>query len=232
MPCLDEARTLGPCVEQAHRVLAEHHISGEVIVGDNGSRDGSRAIARAHGARVVRIARRGYGAAVMGATRAARGRYVLMGDADGSYDFGQAPGFLAALRAGTVLVMGSRLEGGIEQGAMPFLHRYLGNPVLTGLGRLLYATNLTDFNCGLRAFERASILDLGLSSTGMELATEMIIKAVLEGLPIQEIPVSLRRDGRDRPPHLRPWRDGLRHLGMLLAYAPRGLSLSRPHRRR
>lgn len=228
MPCLNEAKTLGQCIDRAHRVLIEHHVSGEIIVGDNGSRDGSRAIARMHGARVAHITRRGYGAAVMGAIRVARGQYILMGDADGSYDFGYAPRFIDALRAGCVLVMGSRFKGGIDQGAMPLLHRYLGNPILTGLGRILYAPYLTDFNCGLRAFHRVSILQLNLSSTGMELATEMIIKAILAGLPIREIPIPLHRDGRNRPSHLRPWRDGLRHLAVLLAYLPQRLTLRMP----
>jgi hypothetical protein len=225
MPCLNEAETVAGCVAEALAALARTGIDGEVLVADNGSTDGSRELAARAGARVVTVAARGYGAALAGGLAAARGRYVVMGDADLSYDFGAAPDFVKALDAGADLVMGSRFRGVIEKGAMPPLHRWLGNPVLTGLGRLFFRTRVSDFHCGLRGFRRDAILGLDLRTTGMEYASEMVVKAVLFGLTITEIPVRLRRDGRSRPPHLRTWRDGWRHLRFLLLYSPRWLFL-------
>ncbi len=225
MPCLNEAETVARCVAEALEALANAGLDGEVVVADNGSTDGSRELAERAGARVVLVDARGYGAALAGGFAAARGRYVVMGDADHSYDFGAVPDFVKALDAGADLVMGSRFRGAIERGAMPPLHQWLGNPVLTGLGRLFFRVDVSDFHCGLRAFRRDALLGLDLKTTGMEYASEMVVKAALFGLVISEIPVRLRRDGRSRPPHLRTWRDGWRHLRFLLLYSPRWLFL-------
>ena len=223
MPCLNEAETLATCVDHAMAALRENGISGEVIVGDNGSTDGSQAIAAAHGARVVDVPARGYGAALNAAITAARGRFVLMGDADDSYDFAHLPRFLAELRNGADLVMGNRFLGGIGPGAMPALHRYLGNPVLSKLGRLLFHAQIGDFHCGMRAFSREAYDRLALRTTGMEFASEMIVKASLMKQKIVEVPTTLKKDGRSRPPHLKTWTDGWRHLRFLLMYSPRWL---------
>lgn len=220
MPCLNEARTLRTCVRKALAFLTHSGVSGEVLVADNGSTDGSQAIAVAAGARVVHVPTRGYGAALRAGTRAARGRFVVMGDSDDSYDFSALGGFVAALRAGHELVMGNRFAGGIKPGAMPVLHRYLGNPVLSFVGRLFFRSPVHDFHCGLRGFDRDAILRLDLNSSGMEYASEMVVKATLNGLRICEVPTTLAPDGRDRPPHLRSWRDGWRHLRFLLVHAP------------
>lgn len=225
MPCLNEAETVRQCIATALEFLQRSGVCGEVVIADNGSVDGSRDIAALAGARVVAIAERGYGAALMGGIAAARGRYVVMGDADGSYDFGALMPFLDALRSGADLVMGNRFSGRIEPGAMPPLHRYLGNPVLTGIGRLLFKSPCRDFHCGLRAFRREAIVGLDLQTTGMEFASEMVVKATLNGLKIAEVPITLSPDGRTRPPHLRSWRDGWRHLRFLLLYSPRWLFL-------
>jgi hypothetical protein len=225
MPCLNEAETLAACIAKARQFLQEHDVCGEIIIADNGSDDGSQDIARALGARVVPVAARGYGAALQGGIEAARGRFVAMGDADDSYDFLSLMPFLERLRDGADLVMGNRFAGGIAPGAMPPLHRYLGNPVLSFLGRLFYATPVGDFHCGLRAFSRAAIDRLGLTTSGMEFASEMVVKASLQGLRIEEAPTTLSPDGRSRPPHLRSWRDGWRHLKFLLTFAPRWLFL-------
>lgn len=225
MPCLNEARTVGTCVEAALRFLREAGLQGEVLVADNGSTDGSRELAAAAGARVVPVPERGYGAALMGGIAAARGRFVIMGDADDSYDFSSLQNFVAALRGGADLVMGNRFRGGIAEGAMPFLHRYLGNPVLSFIGRLFFRTSIRDFHCGLRGFSRAAIQRLGLITPGMEFASEMVAKAALAGLRIEEVPTTLRPDGRGRPPHLRTWRDGWRHLRFLFLFCPRWLFL-------
>jgi hypothetical protein len=225
MPCLNEAETVATCVEKARRFLAEHGVAGEVLVADNGSTDGSQALAERAGARVVPVAEKGYGAALMGGIQAARGTYVAMGDADDSYDFLGLMPFVQQLRAGHDLVMGNRFAGGISEGAMPPLHRYLGNPVLTGIGRLFFRAPVRDFHCGLRAFRREAIVGLGLRTTGMEFASEMVVRSVLAGLRVTEVPTTLRPDGRSRPPHLRSWRDGWRHLRFLLLYSPRYLFL-------
>ena len=225
MPCLNEARTLAACVDRATSAFAQHGIQGEVVVADNGSTDGSQDIARAHGARVVDVRQKGYGAALLGGIAAARGKYVLMGDSDMSYDFAEAPRFLERLRAGDELVMGNRFQGGIQPGAMPFLHKYLGNPVLSFIGRLFFKAPVGDFHCGLRGFSKAAIERLELSCTGMEFASEMVVKATLHELRIAEVPATLSPDQRGRPPHLRTWRDGWRHLRFLLLYSPRWLFL-------
>jgi len=225
MPCLNEAETVERCVRRAVEAIAAAGLAGEVIVADNGSTDGSREIAARAGARVVPVADRGYGAALLGGIAAARGRHVVMGDADDSYDFGVVPAFVARLEEGYDLVMGSRFLGRIEPGAMPFLHRWLGNPVLSFLGRLFFRVPTSDFHCGIRGFRKEAIERVGLRTTGMEFATEMVVKASLFGLRMGEIPVTLRKDGRSRPPHLRTWRDGWRHLRFLLMYSPRWLYL-------
>jgi glycosyltransferase involved in cell wall biosynthesis len=225
MPCLNEAETLGVCVRKALRSLAAASIAGEVIVGDNGSIDGSVEIALAEGARVVHVAEKGYGSALKGGIEAARGKYVLMADSDDSYDFGHIPRFLAQLHAGSDLVMGNRFRGGIAKRAMPPLHRYLGNPVLTGIGRLLFRSPCEDFHCGIRAFRKDSFERMDIRSTGMEFASEMVVKASLLQMKVSEIPTTLSPDGRSRPPHLRSWRDGWRHLRFLLMYSPRWLFL-------
>ncbi len=225
MPCLNEAATLAVCIGKAQRALRDGGIAGEVVVADNGSQDGSPQIAASLGARVVSVPDRGYGSALLGGIAAARGEYVVMGDADDSYDWSALGPFLDKLRAGADLVMGDRFAGGIKPGAMPPLHRYLGNPVLTGLGRLFFRSPVHDFHCGMRGFRRAAILNLDLRTTGMEFASEMVVKATLARLPIAEVPVMLAPDGRGRPPHLRSWRDGWRHLRFLLLYSPRWLFL-------
>jgi len=225
MPCLDEALTIERCVEKAQAFLRHHGIDGEVLVADNGSRDGSQALARRLGARIVDVPERGYGAALRAGIAAARSEFVIMGDADDSYDFAALLPFVEALRAGHDLVVGNRFKGGIAPGAMPWLHRYLGNPVLSFLGRAFFGGRLGDFHCGLRGFRRQPMLRLQLVTPGMEFASEMIVKALQAGLRITEVPTTLAKDGRDRPPHLRTWRDGWRHLRYLLLYAPRWLFL-------
>lgn len=226
MPCLNEAETLAICVDKALAALRENSIAGEVVVADNGSTDGSQAIATAHGARVVEVPIRGYGAALNAGILAARGRFVLMADADDSYNFAHIPRFLAELRKGADLVIGNRFAGGIGPGAMPFLHRYLGNPVLSLLGRSLFRAPIGDFHCGIRAFSRSAYDRLALRTTGMEFASEMVVKSSLLGQRIVEVPTTLQKDGRSRPPHLRTWRDGWRHLRFLLLYSPRWLFLA------
>jgi glycosyltransferase involved in cell wall biosynthesis len=225
IPCLNEAETLAGCIGRAKGFLARTGIDGEVLVADNGSTDGSQQIALEAGARLIDVDRRGYGAALTSGIAAARGRYVIMGDADASYDFGALDAFVAALRSGAVLVMGNRFKGGIAPGAMPWLNRYIGNPVLTFIGRLFFKAPIGDFHCGLRGFERAAIRNLNLRTTGMEFASEMVVKATLAGLSIAEVPTALSPDGRTRRPHLRPFRDGWRHLRFLLLFSPRWLFL-------
>lgn len=225
MPCLDEARTLPACLQEARDTLDKLGVSGEILIADNGSTDGSQAIAEAAGARVVPVAQRGYGHALNTGINAARGRYVIMADADGSYDFRESGPMLEALRNGADIVMGNRFAGGIHPGAMPWKNRYIGNPVLSYLGRLLFKIPTRDFHCGLRGGCTAAIQQLNLRTGGMEFASEMVIKAALSGLKMVETPVSLRKDGRDRPPHLRPWRDGWRHLRFMLLFSPRWVFL-------
>lgn len=225
MPCLNEARTVARCVERALETLRAHGVSGEVIVSDNGSTDGSQALAESAGARVVTAAERGYGSALASGFAAARGQFIVMGDSDASYDFGQLPALLERLRAGHDLVVGNRFRGGIRQRAMPLSHRYLGNPALTALGRLLYRSPCGDIYCGLRGLRADRLPALNLHSAGMEFALEMVVKAQLLGLSICEVPVTLDPDGRDRKPHLRTWRDGWRSLRFLLTLSPNWLFL-------
>lgn len=225
MPCLNEAETLAVCIQKARACLADNGVSGEIIIADNGSTDGSQSIAEAGGARVVPVEAKGYGSALMGGIAAARGRFVIMGDADDSYDFSALMPFIEELRDGSDLVMGNRFKGGIAPGAMPPLHRYFGNPVLSGLGRLFFRCPAGDFHCGLRGFSRAAYDRMKLQTTGMEFAGEMVVKSTLLGLQIAEVPTTLSPDGRSRPPHLRSWRDGWRNLRFMLLFSPRWLFL-------
>jgi glycosyltransferase involved in cell wall biosynthesis len=223
LPCLDEAETVEVCVRKALASMRELGVAGEVILADNGSTDGSQELARAAGARVVDVPLRGYGAAIRGGIEEARGRYILMADADDSYALDDLGPFVEAMRAGNDLVMGNRFKGGIEPGAMPFLHKYLGNPVLSFIGRLFFKGDIGDFHCGIRAFRADKARELGLRTTGMEFASELVVRASVAGWQITEVPTVLRPDGRSRPPHLRTWRDGWRHLKFLLAFSPRWL---------
>jgi hypothetical protein len=223
MPCLNEAETIAICIGKARDYLARSGVHGEVLIADNGSTDGSIAIAEKAGARVVRVPSKGYGAALSGGIAAGKGRYIIMGDADDSYDFANLDPFVERLRAGYDLVMGNRFRGGIELGAMPLLHRYLGNPVLSFFGRLFFSIPVGDFHCGLRGFNKRSIQSLGLTTTGMEFASEMVVKSSLKRLRITEVPTTLKPDGRSRAPHLKTWRDGWRHLKFLLMYSPKWL---------
>jgi len=225
MPCLNEAQTVATCVRKARSFLGRTGIEGEVLVADNGSTDGSPDLAREAGARVVRVARKGYGSALIGGIEAAWGRFVIMADADDSYDFSQLDAFVECLRAGNTMVIGHRFRGGIRPGAMPLLHRYLGNPVLSLVGRLFFSSRIGDFHCGLRGVDRAAALKLRLRTPGMEFASEMIVRATLAGWRIAEVPTVLSPAGRSRPPHLRSWRDGWRHLRFLLMMSPRWLML-------
>jgi glycosyltransferase involved in cell wall biosynthesis len=225
MPCLNEEETLATCIRKAQQALADANISGEVIIADNGSTDRSISIAQELGARVIHVTAKGYGSALRGGIAASRGKFILMGDADDSYDFTHLPRFVDQLRQGKDLVMGNRFRGGIQKGAMPALHRYLGNPTLTKVGRILFQSSAGDFHCGLRAFTRDAYERMGLRTTGMEFASEMVVKATLFKMHIAEVPTTLSPDGRSRPPHLRTWRDGWRHLRFLLMYSPRWLFL-------
>ncbi len=225
IPCLNEEETVAQTVAAAKSFLAEHGVNGEIVVADNASSDRSAERALAAGARVVTIQTRGYGSAIMGGIAAARGRFIIVGDADASYDFTSVGPFLDKLRDGFDLVMGNRFKGKVLPGAMPALHRFLGNPVLTGIGRLFYRTDIGDFHCGLRGFTKTAIHQMDLQTTGMEFASEMVVKAALLGMKIGEVPTTLAPDGRSRPPHLRSWRDGWRHLRFLLLYSPRWLFL-------
>ena len=225
MPCLNEAETLATCIRKAKAALQSSNISGEVIVADNGSTDGSQEIAREAGAKLVKVESSGYGSALRGGIGASRGDFVVMADADDSYDFGDIPKFLEKLRAGADLVMGNRFLGEIKRHAMPPLHRYLGNPVLTAIGRLFFRAPCGDFHCGMRGFRKTAYDRMKLRTTGMEFASEMVVKATLMKMKIAEVPTSLSQDGRSRPPHLRTWHDGWRHLRFLLLYSPRWLFL-------
>ena len=223
LPCLNEAETIEVCVAKAKSFLVRADVAGEVLVADNGSTDGSQQIAITAGARVVAVHDRGYGAALRHGVFCARGRFVVMGDADDSYDLANLEPFLEKLREGFDIVIGNRFRGGIAPGAMPPLHRYLGNPVLSFLGRLFFRVGVGDFHCGLRGFNRERINSLNLHTTGMEFASEMLISAALRSYKICEVPTTLKKDGRSRPPHLRTWRDGWRHLSFLLMFSPRWL---------
>jgi glycosyltransferase involved in cell wall biosynthesis len=225
MPCLNEAETLLTSIRKAAAFLRDSRVRGEIVIGDNGSTDGSQEIARQEGARVIDVRLRGYGAAIFHATVASRGRYVIVGDADDSYDFTALGPFLERLREGEGLVMGNRFLGGIRTGAMPWKNRYIGNPILSGIGLLFFRCPARDFHCGLRGFSRKCFDRLALRTTGMEFASEMLIKATMMGERIAEVPTTLSPDGRSRAPHLRPWRDGWRHLRFMLLYSPRWLFL-------
>jgi glycosyltransferase involved in cell wall biosynthesis len=225
MPCLNEAETLAKCIQKAQRAIDQDGLAAEVIVADNGSTDGSQAIARERGARVVPVARKGYGSALIGGIDAARGRFVIMGDADDSYDFTAIGPLITRLRAGSDLVVGNRFMGGIDAGAMPWSHRWVGNPILTLISRLFFHTPVGDMHCGLRGIRKDAYERLRLRATGMEFASEMVIKASLKRMRITEVPVTLQPDGRSRPPHLRTWRDGWRHLRFMLLFSPRWLFL-------
>lgn len=223
MPCLDEAETLAVCIEKAQSFIEQHNVDGEVVIADNGSTDGSIEIAESLGARVVHVPIRGYGAALQKGIEEAKGEYVIMGDSDDSYDFSDLMPYVEQLRAGYDLVMGNRFKGGIAKGAMPFLHKYLGNPVLSFLGRLFFKIPVGDFHCGLRGFRRDTALSLGLTTPGMEYASELVVRMALAGGTIKEVPTTLSKDGRSRPPHLNTWQDGWRHLRFLLMFSPRWL---------
>jgi hypothetical protein len=220
MPCLNEAETIERCIVKALSSFQKHGISGEVVIGDNGSTDGSQEIAQRLGARVVPVRARGYGSALRGGIEAARGKYVIMGDSDDSYDFSSIEPFIVRLREGNDLVMGNRFKGGIMPGAMPWKHRWIGNPVLTSIGRIFFGSPAGDFHCGLRGFSKEAYQRMDLRTTGMEFASEMVIKSTLLGLRIAETPIILHKDGRSRPPHLRSWRDGWRHLRFMLLFSP------------
>ncbi len=223
MPCLNEAETLATCIKKAQSFFKKEEVNGEIVIADNGSTDGSQKIAEDLNARVVSIPEKGYGSALKGGIHAAKGKYVIMGDADDSYDFNNLLPYLTKLREGNDLVMGNRFKGGIKKGAMPFLHKYLGNPVLSFIGRLFYNIKIGDFHCGLRGFSKEAFIKMKLKTTGMEFASEMIVKASLINLTIAEVPTILSKDGRTRPPHLNTWEDGWRHLRFLLLYSPKWL---------
>ena len=225
MPCLNEAQTLASCIRKARTCIDRLGLTAEVLIADNGSTDGSQQLAQAAGARVIAVPERGYGAALYHGAMHARGRFIIMGDADDSYDFSNLDGFVEQLREGADLVMGNRFLGGVRPGAMPWKNRYIGNPALSTIGRLFFRSPAGDFHCGLRGFSREAFDRMELQTTGMEFASEMVIKATLLGLRIAEVPTTLDKDGRDRPPHLRPWRDGWRHLRFMLLYSPRWLFL-------
>ncbi len=225
MPCLNEVETLASCIRKSFKFLKENEIKGEILIADNGSTDGSRNIAKKEGARLIDIPVKGYGSALIGGIRSAKGKYIVMGDADDSYDFTTLMPFIEKLRKGYELVMGNRFKGGIEKGAMPPLHKYFGNPLLSGIGRLFFKTEIRDFHCGLRGFSKQSMISLDLSALGMEFASEMVVKSILNNLKVTEVPIRLFKDGRTRPPHLKSWSDGWRHLKFLLMFSPKWLFL-------
>ena len=221
MPCLNEAETIEVCVRKAKAWLAQEGVDGEVLIADNGSTDGSQQLAKDLGARILDVPTKGYGAALAAGSMAAKGKYIIMGDSDDSYDFSNLHPFLIELRKGTDLVMGNRFAGGIAPGAMPWKNRYIGNPALSFLGRFLFSIPARDFHCGLRGFSKQAFMKMGLRTTGMEFASEMVIKTKVLGMKIAEVPTTLSVDGRSRPPHLKPWRDGWRHLRFMLSLSPK-----------
>lgn len=223
MPCLNESETLALCINKANAWIKRSGVDSEILIADNGSTDGSQAIATSLGARVVAVKQKGYGSALFHGCMAAEGEYIIMGDSDDSYDFGNLDAFVSKLDEGFDLVMGNRFLGGIAEGAMPWKNRYIGNPVLTWVGRTLFSCPAKDFHCGLRGFRKDAFHRMDLRTTGMEFASEMVIKANLFGMRIAEVPTTLSKDGRSRPPHLRPWRDGWRHLRFMLLFSPRWL---------
>lgn len=225
MPCLNESETLATCIKKAQKFLKNHKINGEILIADNGSTDDSVKIAQNLKARVINVSKKGYGNALIAGNKAAHGQYIIMGDADDSYDFTALIPFVEKLRAGYDLVMGNRFAGGIKTGAMPALHRYLGNPVLSTLGKIFYHSRINDFHCGLRAYSKKAILSLNLETPGMEYASEMVVKATIHGLKITEVPTILYKDGRSHSSHLNSWSDGWRHLQFLLLYSPDWLFL-------
>lgn len=225
MPCLNEAETLKTCIVKAQNFIKNNNINGEILIADNGSTDGSQDIAKENGAIVINVKEKGYGSALLGGINKANGKYIIMGDADDSYDFFKLEEFLSKLRQGFDVVMGNRFKGGIAPKAMPWLHKYIGNPILSYLGRLFFNIPCKDFHCGLRGFNREKIIQLNLRTTGMEFASEMVVRSALSHLKITEVPTTLSPDGRTRPPHLRTWRDGWRHLCFLLMYSPKWLFL-------
>lgn len=228
MPCLNEAETLATCIKKAQSGIAKAGVTGEVLIADNGSTDGSIEIAESLGARVERVQEKGYGNALRGGIQSARGRWIIMGDSDDSYDFSDVSGFVRKLREGFDLVMGCRLPSGggtVAPGAMPWKNRWIGNPILSFIGRLFFRTPIHDFHCGLRGFSADAYRRMDLKTTGMEFASEMVMKATLKGMRVAEVPITLHPDGRSRPPHLKPWRDGWRHLRFMLIYSPKWLFL-------
>ncbi|MCP3956142.1 MAG: glycosyltransferase family 2 protein, partial [Desulfobacterales bacterium] len=225
MPCLDEAETLATCIKKAQTYIDQNNVNAEILIADNGSTDGSQDIARKLDARVIDVPRKGYGSALIAGIEAAKGKYVIMGDADDSYDFLNLSPYMDKLRDGYDLVMGNRFRGGIKDNAMPPLHKYIGNPVLSFIGKLFFKIKVDDFHCGLRGFDRERISQLNLVCTGMEFASEMVVKSSLNEYTMAEVPTILSPDGRTRPPHLRSWRDGWRHLQFLLIFSPRWLFL-------
>jgi glycosyltransferase involved in cell wall biosynthesis len=228
MPCLNEAETLARCIEKAKLGIQKSGVRGEILIADNGSTDGSQAIAEKSGVRVVNVKAKGYGAALIGGVRAAAGEWILMGDADYSYDFSDINGFVKKFQEGFELIMGCRLPvggGTISPGAMPWKNRWIGNPILSFIGRLFFKCPAHDFHAGLRGFTKTAFEKMDLQTTGMEFASEMVIKSTLKGLKISEVPITLHKDGRSRPPHLKPWRDGWRHLRFMLLFSPRWLFL-------
>lgn len=225
MPCLNESETLATCIKKAQQWIARSGIDSEILIADNGSTDGSQDLARSLGARVIDVAERGYGSALFHGCMAARGKWIIMGDSDDSYDFSALDPFIAKLGEGYDLVMGNRFQGGISKGAMPWKNRYIGNPLLTRIGKVLFKSPVNDFHCGLRGVSKDACLRMDLRTTGMEFASEMVIKATLLNMRICEVPTTLHQDGRSRAPHLRPWRDGWRHLRFMLLFSPRWLFL-------
>lgn len=223
IPCLNEAKTIVSCIRKANQALEEGAWSGEIIVADNGSTDGSIALSKEAGAKVISVAEPGYGAAIQGGVLASKGSFIIMADGDDSYNFLEIRPFIEKWQQGYHFVMGNRFLGGIMPDAMPFLHRYVGNPVLSFIGRLFFKNSFGDFHCGMRGFSRQAFDQMDLHTSGMEFASEMVVKASLLQIPSAEVPVTLYKDGRGGPSHLNTWSDGWRHLRFLLLFSPRWL---------